>query len=160
MRIKNKKKCSKCGINPRRNNHPWCSECFRRYKKDWDNSHKGYYLYIIMDKNKKVLYVGVTENIKARMDNHLNGHSHIKNLIQSDEWEVIKFTDLTNLINNREELEVLENNLIELYKPKYNKRNNNIKNVNILRQITLIAELHSLDTVWKTLITREEYFKK
>lgn len=158
--MQSKKLCIKCGINPRRNNHPWCLRCFRKYKKEWDNSHKGYFLYIIKDKNNKILYVGETENIKARIENHLNGHSHIKNLIQSDEWEVIEFTDITNLINNREELEVLENDLIELYKPKYNKRNNKIRNVNIQRQFSLIAELHSLKTSWKTFATREEYIKK
>lgn len=152
--------CSRCGINPRRNNHPWCSECFRKYKKHWDNSHKGYFLYIIMDKNKKILYVGITENIKTRMDNHLNANSHIKNLIQSNEWNVIKFTDLTNLITNREELEVLENDLIQSYNPKYNKKVNIIRGVDELRQFSLIAELHSFNTHWKTFITREEYLRK
>lgn len=55
---------------------------------------------------------------------------------------------------------MLENDLIELYKPKYNKRNNKIRNVNIQRQFSLIAELHSLKTSWKTFATREEYIKK
>ncbi|GAA0856987.1 hypothetical protein GCM10008916_08840 [Clostridium nitritogenes] len=156
----NKKLCGRCGINPRRKNHPWCLECFQKYKKEWDNSHKGYFLYIVMDKNKKILYVGATENIQTRMDNHLSGNSHIKCLIQSDEWEVIKFTDITDLVGDREELSVLENNLIEVYKPKYNKKVNRIRNVEELRIFSLISKLHSLDTHWRTFITREKYLKK
>lgn len=91
------------------------------------------------------------------MDNHLNGHSHIKNLIQSDEWEFIEFTDLTNLINNREEL---ENDLIQSYNSKYNKKVNIIRALDELRQFSLISELHSFNTHGETFITKEEYLKK
>lgn len=156
----NKKLCTKCGINPCRNNHPWCLKCFQKYKKEWDNSHKGYFLYIVIGKNKKILYVGATENVQTRMDNHLSGNSHIKFLIQSDEWDIIKFIDITNLVEDREELSVLENDLIVVYEPKYNKKVNIIRSIDKVRQLSLISRLHSLHTRWEIFTTREKYLKK
>lgn len=60
----NKKICTKCKKEVARESHSWCISCYRKYKKKWDNKDKGYYLYVILNKNNKVLYVGCTEHKK------------------------------------------------------------------------------------------------
>ena len=104
-------------------------EHIQDYQKNYREEKKGYYLYIVLDSNNKVLYVGATEDIKYRIEQqHLKGHSHIKELMLSDKWTYIKYLDITNLVNNREELLLLENSLIELYNTEYNNKKNIIRN--------------------------------
>lgn len=166
--------CRKCGVNPQRASHTWCLDCYHKYKNKWDNNneehnkeykkeweelHKGYYLYIILNKFNEVLYVGSTENIYTRIHNHLSCNSNIKELMQTEKWHKIKYLDVTDLVYNREELNYLENVLIEVYEPEWNTKLNIIKNIDKLREFSLLAELHSYDINknFKTYITRKEY---
>lgn len=153
----NKKICTKCKKEVARESHSWCISCYRKYKKKWDNKDKGYYLYVILNKNNKVLYVGCTEHKKNRLYKHLSCNSNIKELMQTKKWDKIKYLDITNLVNNRKELEFLESNLIELYKPSYNINKDNIILDDDLKMFSLISELHSLDQNWCTYITRAGY---
>jgi hypothetical protein len=157
---KEKKICTKCKKELARENHRWCLSCYRAYKKNWDNKDKGYYLYVILDKNNRVLYVGSTEHLKNRLGMHLSCNSNIKELMKTDKWDKIKYLDITNLVNNREELNYLENSLIELYDTEYNNQLNIIKHMNKLREFCLISELHSLTKKWSLYITREDYKTK
>ncbi|MDK0616249.1 GIY-YIG nuclease family protein [Clostridium perfringens] len=171
--------CRKCGVNPQRLSHTWCLECYHEYKNKWDNNneehnkeykkqweeeHKGYYLYIVSAKGNGsdiIYYVGVTETLSNRMSSHLNLHSKIANLIESDKWDYIKYIDLSSKISNRTELLWLENFLINLYNTseEYNSNLNRIQEDKIdkLKMFSLGVELHSIE--WKTYITREEYQK-
>lgn len=169
--------CRKCGVNPQRASHTWCLDCYHKYKNKWDNNneehnkeykkeweelHKGYYLYIILNKFNEVLYVGSTENIYTRIQQHISCNSNIKKLMQTEEWDKINYLDVTTLVYNREELNYLENVLIEIYETKWNTKRNIIKNMDKLRELSLGSELHSLDKIekWRTYITKEEYQKK
>lgn len=117
--------------------------------KQWREDNKGYYLYIIRN-SEEVFYVGATEHLNYRLSNHVNcNSSNTKNLMESDKWTEIKYLDITNVVANREEMLLLENSLIDLYKPMYNKVMNRIKNVDKLREFSLVAEVHGLNQQWK-----------
>lgn len=118
------------------------------YRKQYYDENRGYYLYIIC-KNGVVQYVGATEHLNNRMSRHINYHSNIKDLMNSQNWTEIKYLDITNIVANREEMLLLENVLIELYQPSYNKVMNRIKGVDKLREFSLIAEIHDLNQCWK-----------
>lgn len=152
--------CSICSeeFTTKHNTRGYCNSCYAEYQKVYreNNKYKGYYLYIVLDSNNKVLYVGATEDIKYRIEQqHLKGHSHIKELMLSDKWTCIKHLDITNLVKNREELLLLENSLIELYNTEYNNKKNIIRNVDKLREFHLLSEIHSLNKVWTTYCENE-----
>lgn len=108
-----------------------------------------------LNKDNKVLYVGCTENIKQRMSAHINKHSNIQGLMSSDEWEVIKYLDITKIVDNREELYLLENALIDLYETEFNDKKNIIKNMDKLREFCLLSELHNLIQKWQVYCYRK-----
>ncbi|WP_179062859.1 hypothetical protein, partial [Clostridium perfringens] len=93
---------------------------------------------------------------------HLNLHSNIADLIDSDEWDCIKYIDLTELLDYRIELLYLENFLMDLYNTstKYNSKYNRIpeEKIDKLKMFSLISMIHS--TEFSTYMTREEYLRK
>ena len=121
--------------------------------KNYIEKFDGYYLYIITNKDNKILYVGETTNIKKRLSNHLSLTTNIKNHMKSDEWEYIKYLDISNLVDNENELRLLENELIELYQPQWNKYKNIVKEIEEERKFELICNLHSLENVWQIYAT-------
>lgn len=155
------KKCATCKkeFKTKHNTKAYCKECYSIRQKGYRQKDKGYYLYIIMDKDNKVLYVGSTEHLYSRLHSHINCNSNIKDLMQTEKWDKIKYLDVTNLVYNREELNYLENMLIEVYETEWNTKLNIIKNIDNLREFTLGAELHStiININFKTYITRKEY---
>ena len=182
MKKDNIKVCSKCGVKPRRENHEWCLDCYREYKAKWrqNNSdhvkeysksyrdkHHGFWLYVILDKDKNPLYVGSSEYIKERIGSHLNGHSNIKELMQSDKWDCIKYLDVTSLVDSRMELNYLENFLIKLYGEEFDTYNTNlniIKGISkkrMIKMFEIICSIHGeLNKKFKTYITRDEFLRK
>lgn len=156
------KKCPKCGQIKGLNefcSNGCCKECYKIYKKQWQSKNKayikqcyeeskGYYLYIIC-KSGVVQYVGATEHLSNRLNVHINCHSNIKDLMSSKNWTEIKYLDITGVVASREEMLLLENILIDLYKPMYNKNMNIIRNVDKLREFSLVAEVHDLNKCWK-----------
>lgn len=168
-----KKFCRKCGVNPQRPTHTWCLECYKKYKNKWEfnnlehvkdyrNKDKGYYLYIVLNKDNKVLYVGSTEHLYNRIHSHINCGSNISKLMETDKWDKVKYLDVSKLVENRQELNLLENSLIELYAPEWNTKKNIIKNMDKLREFSLLAELHSFDInkKFKTYITKKKELSK
>ena len=153
--MNNKKICIVCNKDEAKEGFSYCKKCYRDYQKVYREEHKGYYLYIVLDENNKVLYVGATEKIYQRISAHINGHSNIKDLMLSDKWSCIKYLDITNLVSNREEMLLLENSLIELYNTEWNDKKNIIRNVDKLREFELISQVHSLDKVWTTYCKNE-----
>lgn len=117
--------------------------------KNYIEKFDGYYLYIITDKDNKILYVGETTNIKKRLSNHLSLTTNIKNHMKQEEWEYIKYLDISNLVENENELRLLENELIELYQPAWNKTKNIVKEIEEERKFELICNLHSLENIWQ-----------
>lgn len=165
MKKDNIKVCSKCGVKPvEKVNSSYCNDCYREYLKDYRESHKGYFLYVVMSKDNEVLYVGSTTRIWQRVSAHVNGFSNIKQLMETNKWSSIKYIDVTNKLDlrNRGELDYLENSLIQLYEPKWNKKLNIIKDMDKLREFELISKLHSFEVNknFKTFITREEFLRK
>ena len=156
------KTCPKCGQIKglsEFNNNGYCKVCYRAYLKDWRENNKnymkqwlednkGYYLYIIC-KNEEVQYVGATEVLSKRLNFHINCKSNIKNLMNSQDWTEIRCLDIIDIVANREEMLLLENVLIELYEPSYNKVMNRIKSVDKLRELSLLAEIHNLNQHWE-----------
>lgn len=155
---KNKKKmCTKCKKEEARKSHSWCLSCFRKYKKKWDNEDKGYYLYIIKNKKKEVLYVGSTEHLHNRLYKHLSCNSNIKELMKSKKWYSIEYLDITKFVNNREELNFLESHLINLYDTEYNIITDVVNLEDDLKMFSLLCELQDSKKFWSVYITREEY---
>lgn len=156
------KKCPKCGLIKGLNefsSNGCCKGCYREYKRKWQYENKahikqyyekdkGYYLYIICN-GEEVKYVGATEHLNYRLSNHVNCKSNIKELMSGDNWTEIKYLDISDIVANREEMLLLENVLIELYEPMYNKNMNIIKNVDKLREFSLLAEVHGLNQQWE-----------
>lgn len=155
------KKCAICKkeFTTKHITKAYCNECYNIRQKAYREKDKGYYLYIVMDKSNKVLYVGSTEHLYQRLHNHISCNSNIKEEMQTEKWDKIKFLDVTELVYFREELNYLENVLIEVYEPEWNTKLNIIKNIDKLREFSLLAELHSYDINknFKTYITRKEY---
>lgn len=88
---------------------------------------------------------------------HLDGNSkNTRELMLSDNWTCIKYLDITDLINNREEMLLLENSLIDLYNTDYNDKKNIIKNIDKLREFELLAEIHSLNKEWSIYCENEQ----
>lgn len=151
----------------------WCKECkngcqkqysqtyrqtHKQYYNQYQNQHHkqyynqftGYYLYIVLDKQGKIVYVGQTTNYYKRLCNHLSGCVNAtKELIDSDDWGSIEYLDVSDLVANEVELKVLENILIEIYQPKLNKAKNIIRDVDNDRIFSLIATLHNMSQDWK-----------
>lgn len=97
---------------------------FKQYR--YRLTHTGYYIYLFC-KGNEVKYVGATEGIYHRIHlQHLKGLSHIKDLVLSDEWDNVKYMDLTDIIDDRKELLFIEDYFINKFKPKKNKSLNNI----------------------------------
>lgn len=155
------KKCATCKreFTTKHITKAYCKECYSIKQKAYREKDRGYYLYIILNKDNKVLYVGSTEHLYSRLHSHINCNSNIKELMQTDKWDKIKYLDVTNLVYNREELNCLENMLIEIYETEWNTKLNIIKNIDKLREFSLGAELHStiININFKTYITRKEY---
>lgn len=134
----------------------WCKECSNKYYKTNSQQHKeyydrfkGYYLYIILDKQDKVVYVGETTNHYKRLCNHLSGYvNSTKELFASNEWGCIKYLDVS-FVANEMELKSLENELIELYEPRLNTQLNIIRDIDRGRLFSLIATLHSMNQDWE-----------
>lgn len=97
---------------------------FKQYK--YRLTHTGYYIYIFC-KGNEVQYVGATEGIYHRIyHQHLKGNTHIKDLVLSDEWDNVKYMDLTDIIDDRKELLFIEDYFINKFNPKKNKSLSNI----------------------------------
>lgn len=121
------------------------------YSREYWSKHKstGSYVYVITDKADKVLYVGMTQNIERRLNFHIRGFSHIKELIESDKWKSIKYLDVSDIVNDREELKFIENELIMLYETEYNQKLNKVKEMDNLRSFIIKATLHDSRQNWQ-----------
>ena len=128
-----------------------------QYRNQYYSQFKGYYVYIILDKQGNVVYVGETTNYYKRLMNHLSVYVNAtKELFASGEWSKIKYLDVGHIVENEMELRALENELIELYEPKLNKTKNIIHDIDRGRLFNLLAQLHSILNEWivfKTNIT-------
>lgn len=157
------KVCSKCGREleisefgryqkNKDGYHYQCKECHNQ----WYKKYKGFYVYIILDKNNEIVYVGISNNFYKRLLHHISGYvNSTKELFNSGEWSCIKYLDVSNLVANEMELKVLENILIEIYEPKLNKVKNIIKDINNDRIFTLVATLHNMSQDWKVFKTNK-----
>ena len=122
----------------------------KEYRNQYRNQFKGYYLYIILDKQDNVAYVGQTTNYYTRLINHLSGGvNSTKELFKSGDWHSIKYLDVSNFVENEAELRALENALIELYNPKLNTLKNIIRDIDKDRLFSLLSELHNMSNDWK-----------
>ena len=173
---KKTKRCNKCGrelpIDSFSKNNKakdglycWCKACHSKYRQtnkehynqtnnQFRNQFKGYYLYIILDKQDNVVYVGETVNYYNRLYRHLSGNvDSTQELFSSGDWSKIKYLDVSNLVENEVELRALENELIELYQPRLNTVKNIIRDIERGRLFSLIATLHSILNEWITFKT-------
>lgn len=149
--------CRACQSAYKYDDDGWCQdnkEHIGDYHKAYRENLKGYYLYIVLDE-KKVEYVGATEILKERINQHLSCNSNIKELIKSNNWTCIKYLDVGNLVYNRKEMLLLENALIELYNTEYNEKKNIIKDIDKLREFQLLAEVHNLTQRWEIYMKNE-----
>ena len=155
----------------------WCKECHNKYnqtdkqkeyqkeyQRQYQQTHKqyrnqinnrfrnqftGYYLYIILDKQGNIVYVGQTSNYYNRLYNHLSGSvNSTQELFTNNEWSKIKYLDVGHIVENEMELRALENELIELYQPRCNTKLNIIHDIDRGRLFNLLAQLHSILNEW------------
>ena len=165
---------SKCN-NAKDGLYSWCKQCYNGYKqankehisqqqkqyratnsqhlnqynREYRNQFKGYYLYIILDKQDNVAYIGQTSNYYTRLINHLSGGVNAtKELFNSGNWGCIKYLNVGDIVSNEAELKALENELIELYKPRLNTKLNVIRDIDRGRLFGLLAQLHSILNEW------------
>lgn len=98
-------------------NKDLCKESQKKYV----DSLKGYWLYNIVDEDDKSLYVGASTRIAIRYGEHIRGEvSATKDFMQTKEWKYYNILDLSDFVENVDELFTLENILIQHYKPKSN----------------------------------------
>ena len=121
-----------------------------QYDKEYYKQFKGYYLYIIQDKNNKIVYVGQTTTYYYRLMHHLSENvNSTKELFANGDWSCIKYLDVSNFVENEMELRALENILIELYEPRLNTLLNVIRDIDRGRLFSLLAQLHSILNEWE-----------
>ena len=74
-------------------------------------------VYIFKNKSKKIIYIGKAKNIKNRISNYFQ-----KNIENKKTKKLSNQIDSVDFIitNNEMEALILENNLINIHKPKYN----------------------------------------
>lgn len=89
------------------------------------------YIYRFIDKNRKVIYVGKTNNLNKRYNQHFGKKGHLTKECYNSVWKIeyIKVDSELNAL-------LLETYYINKYRPKYNKLNKtyrptNIENVNL-----------------------------
>ena len=144
--------------------YSWCKECsskyiqtyqqtnkehYNQYRNQYYNQFKGCYLYIILNKQDEIVYVGQTTNFYKRLMQHLSGYvDATKELFTSGNWSCIKYLDVGDIVENDLELKAMENELIELYKPRLNTVKNVIHDINRGRLFGLLAQLHSILNEW------------
>ncbi|MCR8746218.1 GIY-YIG nuclease family protein [Romboutsia lituseburensis] len=80
--------------------------------------YKGYAVYRFLDRDKNIIYIGMTNNAWRRiMNQHFKPNGHLSQDCYSQTARV----DIVKLDNNLE-CKSLEEYLIDKYKPKFNKR--------------------------------------
>ena len=143
--------CKECCSKYQQTNRQYLNQYQREYNKEYYKQFKGYYLYIILDKQGNVAYVGETTNYYKRLNNHLYGgvNNATKELFKSGNWSYIKYLDVSNFVENDLELRALENELIELYQPRCNTQLNVIRDIDRGRLFSLLAQLHNMNQDWK-----------
>lgn len=100
---------------------------------------------------KKVQYVGKSWLINDRISNHVNGHVlSTQRVFKRGRWTEIKAMDVSEIVNNDMELKILENELIEMYKPKYNKVINRVQGIDRLKELKLCCKLYE-QMEWETI---------
>lgn len=93
---------------------------------------------MFLDNTGYPLYIGATTNFRNRANSHLSYNSHIADKLALQEWEVLEFADLTDIVYNVDELKFIENYLIEMYEPTYNSTLSIIKAVSSNRAVELL----------------------
>lgn len=146
---KNKKiykytKCSKCSANKKEDIYNYCKCCMKEYNKNYNNASKGYFLYMIIGVNGAIEYVGKTSRIDKRVSQHVTCKvPSTKHIFWSKKWTEIKYIDLTEVVADDVELRVLENELINLYKPSCNVVTSTNYLLHNSRLFELITAIHS-----------------
>lgn len=142
----NNRICSKCKVEEVvsiDSNQWYCPSCRKEYNKAYNNTKQGHFLYMIMN-NDVIQYIGKASRIDNRISSHINCHSsNTKHIFEQGKWTEIKVLDVTGVVIDDIELRVLENELINLYKPS----NNDITNTSYLlhnsRLFELMSDIHS-----------------
>lgn len=135
--------CSKCGAEKMADSQGYCVKCRSAYNKGYGLNKQGYFLYMIMQE-EVIQYIGKTNRIDRRISNHINGYSSsTKHIFEFGKWTEIKVLDVTDLVQDDIELRVLENELINLYKPSCNVATNTNYLLHNSRLFELITAIHS-----------------
>ena len=146
---KNKKiykytKCSRCGADKKEDIYNYCKCCIKEYNKNYNNVSKGYFLYMIVSDNGAIEYVGKTSRIDKRISKHVTCKVlSTKHIFEFGKWTEIKVLDVTDLVKDDIELRVLENELINLYKPSCNVVTSTNYLLHNSRLFELITAIHS-----------------
>ncbi|HAT4349917.1 GIY-YIG nuclease family protein [Clostridium perfringens] len=130
---KSKQRCHKCN-----------KEHYNKYHNNFYNKNKSFYLYIIEDKGGIVRYAGITSSIVTRISAHISKRvSGTKELFKNNNWKSIKYADLSEIVNDKKELKVLENTMMA----DLNTYNNSdsIKDIDKKRREELLEEFKYYD---------------
>ena len=106
---------------------------------------KGSYLYV-MEEGDEIIYVGATSNMHKRAAEHRSGCTNTSHFIKKYEDLNIIYIDSTGLVDNKNELYFLENELIISLKPVENKKINSVSGISLERKKELAQYI--LSTTW------------
>jgi len=121
-----------------------------QYRKEWLELFKGMYVYVIMDLEGKIVYVGQTTNNYKRLADHKSKCVKATKEFMSKGNYIIQYLDVTKVVKTEQELLYLENVLIKLYEPPLNGKVNVIKDVKKQRMFKLRNVLRSVGVNWIT----------
>lgn len=99
------------------NNRDKINQYLKKYRED----HLSHYIYIIFE-DKALMYIGSCVDIVNRSSLHINCHSNIKNYMRLNKWSSIKYIDIGEYINSKQEREFIEHLLINECCPALNSK--------------------------------------
>lgn len=91
-----------------------------KFKKQKMNIENNFYVYKFIDKENNVLYIGKTNNLKNRMEEHFGSTGHLDNQCYNSTDKILYIE-----LNNEDEMSIYERYLINKISPIYNKKHNN-----------------------------------
>lgn len=116
---------------------------------------EGFYIYMFVDIDGNIIYLGSSNRVAKRISRHLNGNEHL--YIPTEDWfniyrlKEVVYLDVTKIIKNYDELHYLESLFIANKEPRLNNKWNNDRD-----RIVYYADKVELDT--RAMIKVEEYF--
>lgn len=169
--------CKRCGeLKPHTSSDDRCQDCRKEYnhgnrakqsRKKWNLNNvktERSFLYSLDMHNLLSIYIGSTNSL-IRSYRHFQGHSHLKEFIKSEAdwitWGIhkISYIEVTDIVNNKAELEYLERLMILKHDPILNDEPPTIApylTAERMRELDEIVEKYLSKENWKERVVKVE----